>query len=89
MNLNNSDQYTSGNAFKHKYNYASQTVSYDVNASVGQASIGLNLGGGSVETGLEFKAGYNLGELDLDLPFSSSLDASAINNQLILIYQHL
>ncbi|MEG4329882.1 hypothetical protein [Microcoleus sp. herbarium5] len=82
LNVDNSWEYNSGDAFKYKYTYGGKTDSYNVNASIGQASAGLTLGGGSVESGIEFKTGYNLGELNLDLPFSSSLDASANNNQL-------
>lgn len=81
-NVDNSGEYNSGDAFTYTYNYGSQTESYDMEASVGQASVGLTLGGGSVEAGLEFKAGYNLGELNLDLPFSASLKAGVVNNQL-------
>ncbi|MEG4056465.1 calcium-binding protein, partial [Microcoleus sp. Pol7_B2] len=65
--------------FKLPYNYGSKSISYGVDLGISDADVGFKLDGGSIKTGFEVKAEYNLGELHFDLPFASKITATANN----------
>ncbi|MEQ9009498.1 MAG: hypothetical protein RLP12_16575, partial [Ekhidna sp.] len=91
VDVSNSWEYNSGDQLKRVFDYEEKTESFGINGSVDLGSVdldlmnvntGVTLESGSIGVGLEAKAGYNLGELNLNLPLSPSLDAGVIDSQL-------
>lgn len=89
LNIKNQDTYNSGNNFitklpwgGNRYSLFNQSANFGV-AKVG-ANAGLDLAPGFIEAGLKVKAGYNLGQFEIDLPFSAGVEAGIVNNQLTI-----
>ncbi|MEO0840561.1 MAG: calcium-binding protein [Cyanobacteria bacterium J06643_5] len=86
LRVKNEDTYDSENNFISKFNWDGKRHSlFDVSAGIGKAKVGANarldLAPGSIEAGLQLEAGYNLGEFDINLPFSGGVEAGIVNNQ--------
>jgi hypothetical protein len=83
IDIPNSYSYDSENKFKYIYYFSDLSDGANIDLGPVDGRVGFELGGGSVGAGVEIQAGYNLGELSLDLPLYASLDAFVENSQLI------
>jgi Ca2+-binding RTX toxin-like protein len=81
-NISNSYTYDSKDQFKFIQNFGKKQISVGGDVGFAGGNAGIYLDPGYIGAGIELKAGYNLGELNLDLPISASLNTTASNNQL-------
>ncbi|MEM1003121.1 MAG: hypothetical protein AAGH46_10780, partial [Bacteroidota bacterium] len=89
LDIKNQDTYNSENNFITKLPWGGKRYSlFNQSAGIGGAKVGANAGldlaPGFVEAGLQVKAGYNLGQFEVDLPFSAGVEAGIVNNQLTI-----
>ena len=81
-NVRNSYEFNSEKQFKFIQEFDKKEVEAPVDVGFGGGKAGIYLDPGSIGAGLELKAGYNLGELKLNLPVSAVLNTTVVNNQL-------